>query len=121
MTSRQTFTSAAALANRARIVRLTAARTVNYATDKAAQAGLGVVENEATAAGEDVTVTLHGETWVDCGDTITIGTHYWLTHDGSGRAVPAATGEHADGHVVGDVNGVVDQQIRMFVHPCIAP
>lgn len=111
------YSAVGALANTGRVVYLSAAHTVSLATDKAAHNGCGILNEAATAAGQKVSVSQIGEAWAVAGDTLTPGTHFWLTWDAEGRVIPAATGDNKIGYFIGDAAAVVGQRVRIFVLP----
>jgi len=109
-----TYKAAAALANRARVVRFTAARTVNVATDKSAHWPCGVLENTAGAADDAVKVTEFGEAWVECGGDIAVS-DFNLTFDGSGRLISASTGDIVCAQNKAQAIGALGQHLYVFV------
>jgi len=97
------FAAGAAIAPR-RIVKFDAAANTVIQSAAATDLHIGVYQGEVAAkAGEDAAIGVDGIVEVEAGAAITQGAT--LTSDAQGRAVTAATGNHAWGTALGSAAG----------------
>lgn len=71
-------------------MRLSAANTVNIASNNAALTVVGVLQDTPKAAGREARVAINGESKVKAGAAITAGVP--ISHNSSGRAIAATSG-----------------------------
>lgn len=95
------------------LVRFSAARTVNQASEAVNSGLAGVLQNKPDASGQPATVAYLGVSKVVAGGTITAND--WLTTDSSGRAITAASGDMICGRAL--VAGAAAATITAFLQP----
>lgn len=93
----QTLRATAAIA-KFRIVKQAGLETVTQAS-AASDKLFGVSREAAGAANDPIDIIVEGVAYVDYGGTIAVGD--WLTADGDGKAVAAATTAASTGQVIG--------------------
>ena len=78
---------------------------------------LGITGAPTTAADEDVPIITLGEAEALLGDTVTLGTHFWLKADANGALVPIGSGAAQNIVAFPLESGVVGDVVRVFVMP----
>lgn len=100
-----------------RIVRQSAAKTVNVAShalsSAAVEAPLGVLQNNPAASGRAATVAYSGLSKVKAGATVTVGAY--ATTNGSGKAIDAVSGSVVIGRFL--EAGANDEIVAIMLQP----
>ena len=110
-----TFKAAADLsAKQYHFVRVSAAQTVNQASEAVSQQNFGVLINKPAAADAAAAVCYFGETPVVAGGSLTV--NVLITTNGSGRAAAAGSGDTVMGRAL-TAAGANGEQIRALVFP----
>lgn len=81
-----------------RIMKISAARTINKAT-AATDLFAGVLQDKPAAAGRAATLRVAGISKIECGATVTVGA--MLTSDSVGRCIDIASGSGETDHHIG--------------------
>lgn len=100
-----------------RVMRLSAAKTVNVAShalsSAAAEAPCGVLQNNPAAAGRAATVAYEGLSKVKAGATVTVNA--MATTNGSGKAIDAVSGSIVIGRFL--EAGSTDELVAIMLQP----
>lgn len=102
-----------------RVVRLSAARTVNVASHNLAASVLGpvgVLQNKPNAAGRAASVAREGLSKAVAGAAVTV--NQMVTHDGSGYVIDAVSGSNVIGRAL-EAAGAAGEVITVQLQPAV--